>query len=341
MQQQKRANTYTLTDTEKERLEGKLRTITYDTSGGQEYLNQTRNALLQTLPSRVLDAFFKQRASLEPSAFIIIENVPTDESVFFTPDPNIYTPSAKTGHISENLLCGIGTLVGEPYSMKFEGKEIVNNLIPTSDTAKEYTGLGSDVELDFHIENAALKFQSNGNYSPLGLILTGVRHDNSGPMTRVADARQALQTLCSDDIETLRSALFRIKLPYRWRSYLNTSIETDPVPVLSGRVDLPDVSVVFYPGMISAINKEAERSLQNFYSAIKSVAIGIDIKPGKLIYIDNRIALHSRDSFQPSLDENGTPYRWVQRVFVATNLWLHRELKPFKHRVFDISRSEQ
>ncbi|WP_273788078.1 MULTISPECIES: hypothetical protein [Bartonella] len=61
-------------------------------------------------------------------------------------------------------------LIGEPYLIKFEGKHIVNNLVPLEDNKKDYTGLRSAVELDFHIENAALKFIRGLNLSPKGIF---------------------------------------------------------------------------------------------------------------------------------------------------------------------------
>jgi len=58
------------------------------------------------------------------------------------------------------------------------------------------------------------------------------------------------------------------------------------------------------------------------------------VTPGRLVYIDNRFTLHSRDKFSGTDDESGNPMRWVQRVFVAANLWNHRNLNPVKSRVF-------
>lgn len=107
----------------------------------------------------------------------------------------------------------VGALVGEPYSMLHEGHNIVNNLIPSIKEKKEYTGLGSEVELDFHIENAALKFMGNMNFSPCGLILMGVRHDPKRPLTRVSDAREALALLSQNDIDQLSLPLYHIKVP--------------------------------------------------------------------------------------------------------------------------------
>lgn len=88
--------------------------------------------------------------------------------------------------------------------------------------------------------------------------------------------------------------------------------------------------------MISASTSRAEAALERFYGLIKENAIGIDIRPGDLVYIDNRFALHSRDKFTPSYDENDTPLRWVQRVFISASLWNHRNLNQVEERIFSI-----
>lgn len=112
--------------------------------------------------------------------------------------------------------------------------------------------------------------------------------------------------------------------------------ETELVPLISQNQVLPDVSAVFYPGMIVASTPRAEVALERFYGLVKENAIGIDICPGDLVYIDNRFVLHSRDKFIPSFDEKGKPLRWVQRVFVSANLWNHRNLNQVEERIFSI-----
>ncbi|CAM3635487.1 hypothetical protein CCOS865_00124 [Pseudomonas reidholzensis] len=284
------------------------------------------------LPRRIVDALALQRASLAPRPYLVFENLPVDEHVFTTPDPQVYTPSCKSGGVSENLIMAFASQIGEPYSIFFEGSDIVNNLIPSPDTKRQYTGLGSAVELDFHIENAALKCMDDFDFSPLGLLLTGVRHDLQGPSTRIADARAALKLLTAEDIHCLRQPLFRIKVPYRWRRH--HCLATQPVAIVCGNHDYPEISAVFYPDMIEAQTEEAASVLQRLHAATAQVAVAIDIKPGQLVYIDNRFALHSRDAFDASLDDSGNPMRWVQRVFVANSLWNHRNLDRVKARVF-------
>lgn len=331
----KREYVFKLNDDEREILRQELNRIKYDPTGSDEYITEIRMTALRAMPRRIIEILNKQKASLNPCPYLIFENLPTDENVEFTPKPEEFTPSAKSGFISENLAIAIGSLVGEPYSIFHEGHDIVNNLIPSKAAKKEYTGLGSGVELDFHIENAALKYMGDRNFSPSGLILTGVRHDPNGPLTRVSDAREALCLLTEEDIELLRSPLYRLRVPFRWRAAMPGDLqETELVPLIQGDTELPEIAVAFYPDMVVAETEQALKALNNFHKAIDEVSFGVDITLGKLIYIDNRFTLHSRDSFEPTFDNQGNPLRWVQRVIIAPSLWNHRNLKQEKERVF-------
>ncbi|USP03386.1 hypothetical protein [Bartonella taylorii] len=108
--------------------------------------------------------------SITPRPYLIFENLPIDRQINTSPNPYNLDASCKSGYISENLIMMFSLLIGEPYSIKFEGEHIVNNLVPLEENKKDYTGLGSEVELDFHIENAALKFITGLNLSPKGIF---------------------------------------------------------------------------------------------------------------------------------------------------------------------------
>lgn len=323
---------FTLTDAERIRLGKALSDIAYDPHGSLRYITDLRIMAMSIMPRRLIDVLAEQRASICPRPYLIFKNLPTDEQVFSNPDPQIFSPGSKSHWISENLIMTFASLVGEPYSIDFEGSDIVNNLIPTRTAKREYTGLGSEVELDFHIENAALRFMEDFNFSPLGLLLTGVRHDPQGPLTRLADARAALKRLSPEDVECLRAPEFRIKVPYRWRR--GEIMQTEPTALVRGHLELPEVSAVFYPDMVEPLTAASATAMSNFYEAIKEVSFGMEITPGSLVYIDNRFTLHSRDKFSGSFDEVGNPKRWVQRVFISPNLWNHRNLTQVKSRVF-------
>ncbi|WP_245256856.1 hypothetical protein [Bartonella sp. DB5-6] len=151
--------------------------------------------------------------SITPRPYLIFENLPIDRQINTSPTPYNLDASCKSGYISENLIMMFSLLIGEPYSIKFESKHIVNNLVSLEDNKKDYTGLGSDVELDFHIENAALKFITGLNLSPKRILLSGIRNEVDGPLTRISVAHLALKLLSEKDLNSLRDNLYIINVP--------------------------------------------------------------------------------------------------------------------------------
>lgn len=315
-----------------------LGNIDYDPSGSEFYLNEIRKVAYTVFPERINTAINKLKGySANAVGSIQIDNLPIDELITGSPRHNESGRDFKNGTLTENILVTMGVLTGEPYSIAHEGLELVNNLTPHKENTKDYTGLGSEVELDFHIENAAQAFMPEGDTSPLALILLGVRGEpHGGPMTRISDCRRALEKLSEEDIKQLYGKNFIIRVPYRWRgASAQHRDNTDLSPILSGPISAPRVTVAFYPDMVLAVNSRAKQALDNLYQAVREVSFGVQVSPGRMVLINNSFTLHSRDSFQPSFDENGRANRWVQRVFVARNLWNFRSFTAIQERVFD------
>ncbi|PCE29706.1 TauD/TfdA family dioxygenase [Burkholderia ubonensis] len=327
-----------LTARDADQLKDAFSSIPYDPAGGSRYLNALRKTAYTALPARVVDAIERTKSvGADALGYLEIDGLPVDHGVCGSPFFSESGRAFKDGVLSENLLVAIGALAGEPYSIAHEGRELVNNLTPHKENAQEYTGLGSDVELDFHIENAAQVHMPEGDTSPSALLLLGVRAEpGGGPMTRLADARKALRLLSPEDIDQLYKNNYIIRVPYRWRGATSTPRDnTDLRPILSGPYESPHVTVAFYPDMVLAANSRAKQALDNLYQAIREISFGVQITPGKLVLINNSFTLHSRDKFAPQYDENGRAYRWVQRVFVARNLWNFRSFTRLQERVFD------
>lgn len=267
--------------------------------------------------------------------------MPIDDHIYGSPTFFQSGSQFKNGCISENALCMVGAVLGEPYSIFFEGRELVNNLTPQPDTANDYTGLGSSVELDLHIENSALRFLGADSYSPLGLLLLGVRQNNAGntsalPYTNIVNARDAISKLCNRDLEILRGSNYLIHVPYRWRkSFANIGESTVPCPMISGEGSTLQTNAVFYPEMVTPLSNDAKIALDNFYNLLKSMIVKVNISPSKLVYIDNRFALHSRDKFTATYDEEGCSHRWIQRLFIMPNLWSLQNFSKVGSRVFN------
>lgn len=326
-----------LEETDKVSLRKELSTIAYDALGNDGYIQELRKAIYKTLPSQLIDIFNSQRGSRDLQSGIIVDNIPIDNYITGSPDFNQTGKEFKSGVLSENIITAFSSLVGEPYSIYFEGKELVNNLTPQAKHKYDYTGLGSEVELDFHIENAALQYISEDDYAPAGIFFLGIRIDENiePPKTYISDARKALKLLNPSDLEILYSHNFHLHLPHRWReTFHHSKVNTSKCPVIRGPLDLPRISVAFYPDMVTPVDNRSKVALDNFHQAVQDVSEAISITPGKLVYVDNRFTLHSRSKFTPSYDENGCPYRWVQRAFVASNLWPFRHFQSIGHRVF-------
>ncbi|WP_375660750.1 MULTISPECIES: hypothetical protein [unclassified Bartonella] len=198
-----------------------------------------------------------KKGSITPRPYLIFKNLPVDRQINTSSNPYNLDASCKSGYISENLIMMFSVVIGEPYSIKFEGEHIVNNLLSLEDNKKDYTELGSEVELDFHTENAALKFITGLNLSPKGILLSGVRNDVDGPLTRISDARLALKLLSEEDLRSLRDNLYIINVPYRWRK--NGVTSTSKVPLVHRDSEFPDISAVFYPGMLEPQSKKPRK----------------------------------------------------------------------------------
>lgn len=326
-----------LTDDEVNEISEGLSHIEYDPNGNEQYITKIRIAAYKFFPKKILEILEEQRSSRNNHPFVVFNNLPIDDHVIGSPSHSETGSRYKSGHLSENVICAFGAIIGEPYSIHFEGPELVNNLTPHKNFKQDYTGLGSEVELDLHIENAALKFMSDDDCSPMGMLLLGVRRDplNVGPKTYVADARKALRLLSESDIQNLRDKNFIIRLPYRWRGVFCKSENTSLCPVITGPASEPRMSAAFYPDMVLPVNEKGRNAFNALYEALKAISIGITITPRKLVYIDNRFAFHSREKFSATYDENGFPYRWVQRLFLTSNLWNFREFGRKGERVFD------
>lgn len=325
-----------LSDADKENLVKEFGSIAYDPLGKECYIQELRRAIYKVLPTDLIGIMNQQRTAQNLYSGIIIDNLPIDKDISGSPDFNQTGGVFKAGVLSENIITAFSLLIGEPYSIYFEGRELVNNLTPQTNTTHDYTGLGSEVELDFHIENAALQYIAEDDYSPVGIFFFGLRIDENSeqPRTFLSDARKALKLLSTSDIEVLYGNNFHLHLPYRWRYAFNHCEHTVKSPVIRGSVESPRLSIAFYPDMVTPVDNRSRVALENLHLAIKEVSESIIITPGRLVYVDNRFTLHSRAKFNPTYDEKGCPYRWIQRVFVASSLWPFRHFQSIGDRVF-------
>ena len=318
--------TKTLTDSCRDHLQARLSSIVYPQDGYALYLAQIANVRKSVLADFADLHYFLNNAAgdRERYAAIRIVNLPVSEDVPLPPaDGGSLKRIEREGYLSENVLTLVASLFGSPYSMFCEGKGLINNLIPSRRASNDLTGLGATSDLRFHIENAALRFLTGRDCSPKALFIAGVRQDRTPPYTRLSDARLALDLLDAEDRRVLASPSFKIRLPYRWRTYAPgyAAITTGFVPLVEFRPDGTVVNAAFYGDMIAeAASPRAQSAAERFEEALEQVAVNEIVAPGEMLGIDNRCTLHARTPFPASFDEAGRAHRWAQRIFITDDL---------------------
>ena len=72
--------------------------------------------------------------------------------------------------------------------------------------------------------------------------------------------------------------------------------------------------------MVVGLDKDAEIALYESGQALEEVSIEVIIEPGILVLLDNHFIFHGRNAFEPQFDDDGRPYRWLQRVFWTSSM---------------------
>ncbi|MCK5293070.1 MAG: TauD/TfdA family dioxygenase [Arcobacteraceae bacterium] len=328
-----------LTDKEKNSLYNDLSKIIYPKDDYHSYIDKLRK-VLNRYQFVFKEAILNSDLSYTAPHFyggVKFKNLPIDCDIIMPPkDSRNYARIEKDTYISENVLVLIGLIFGEPYSMYLEGKGLVNNLIPDKNSQNDFTGLGSTVELGFHIENSALRFINKNNCTPKALLLGGVRQQEQPPFTPVSDVREALRLLSNQDIELLSKSNYKVKLPYRWRLNKEYSdYSTEYIPIINWEDNCLYSNGAFYGDMVVDVkNKAAKIALDNFIKALHQTMIKEVITPGEVICIDNRVVFHSRLAFDAKFDKNDKAFRWIQRIFITEDLSNFSDYKEYNNRVF-------
>ena len=325
---------FSISNSSKKKINTLLTRIEYDPLGSDEYVFNLRKAAYSCLDDSILTVLTKQMSGESNLPFMTFKNLPF-EDVNSSPSIGESWKKCKKTCLSENLIAMFAAIIGEPYSISFEGYDLVNNLVPYKETTEDYSGLGSNVELDFHIENAALKFSQLGDFSPRGLFLNAIRlGGNNRPNTRVSSGKEAIKTLNNKQLSELYKSNFILKVPHRWRdSFTSDKDITGLIPAITGNLEYPTFHLAFYSDMMFGVTLEAQNALEALHSAVRKCSIARVICPGEMMYVDNRYSFHSRDKFKATYDSDGRAHRWLQRVFVSDSLWDFRNMIHNK-RVF-------
>jgi L-asparagine oxygenase len=124
-----------------------------------------------------------------------------------------------------------------------------------------------------------------------------------------------LLSLDAESIAVLRRPEFRIRFSTSFVPDVSVQVLSDPMPVLSGSADPPDLRCDFN-GTVPTTPR-ARAALDRLEQVIQRSLKGLVMQPGDLIIVDNRRAVHGRTGFTPRYDGRD---RWLRRSFAIADL---------------------
>jgi L-asparagine oxygenase len=302
-----------------------LRTLPSPYEGYEDFLLRML-PIFTNLPQGVLRSIMTFRHDPTAPGAMLIRNLPRDLALPDTPSLGKRAVN-KCTYLSEACLLGIGQLLGEVFSYKNEKNgELIHNICPVKGKQKAVSNEGAIVDFLLHTEDAYFDFR------PHYLFLICLRTDGQREAaTYVADARDACQYLRHEELAQLQKPQFAIRIPESFES-INSEVQWSKAkPVLTGPDELPEVCLNL--NCMMALTSEAELALNAFRHALNlpDVVKSIYLEPGDILLINNRKAVHGRKPFTPQFDGKD---RWLQRVYIRTDLWEGRSSPNVDLRIF-------
>lgn len=293
----------TLTDAEREqtaRLAAELAQFPPQLIDERSWMDAARR-LACRLPLRLQEELRGYRHDPGTDGLLILRNLPVDDALLpRTPtvpesvERRATAPAAVTALISQYL----GEVVA--YRKEKSGA-LVQNVVPVPGREESQSNAGSTL-LELHVENA---FHP---HRPDYVGLFCLRNDHSGTAgTLVSSIRNALPLIPDDAAEALLSDRFVTQPPPSFHA----GDSAPRHPVLEGDRTDPNIRVDF--SATSALDEEAAEAMEVLRRALLDAAAMLVLQPGELAFIDNRLSVHGRTSFEPRYDGRD---RWLHRTFV-------------------------
>jgi L-asparagine oxygenase len=253
------------------------------------------------------------RRASGPAGTQLVRGLPVDEPNL-PPTPVVEGSVQRTLSVPALVLLMAAAELGDPIAFDNEKSgALVQDVVPVPGREAVHGNTGS-VRLSFHNENAFHR------HRPDYVMLLCLRADPDGRAgLRTASVRELLPVLSTATRQALAAPEYVTAPP---PSFSNRRAAT-PHPVLSGAPDDPDIRVDL--AATNPLTPRAANALTELHEAMEDTGHTVYLSPGDLVLVDNRVAVHGRTAFRPRYD--GTD-RWLQRVFVATDLRRSRPYRP-------------
>ena len=204
---------------------------------------------------------------------------------------------------------------------------IFQDIVPNKNMEMIQTSLGSITELEIHTEQAFSKLR------PDLLSLACIRGDPMA-ITYILPVQTIINNLSLEDIELLKEPLWYTGVDLSFKINGHEFIEGDtrgPCSILNmdynsnGRYNL-----LFDQDLMFGITEESNNMIKKIIDIYYKYRISHNLKPGEIIIIDNRHAVHGRSPFYPKY--NGKD-RFLVRCFAVLDYNYSLYARPNDSRI--------
>jgi L-asparagine oxygenase len=261
------------------------------------------------LSAPLLERLVGFRLQAGACGFLALRGLPVDEPLPPTPADGSHRGAARELFLSSVVQLMVMSVLGGviSYADEKDGRLIQDvSPVPGAEDRQENTG---STLLELHTEDG---FHP---HKPDFLSLYCLRGDSRGQaLTVVAGVRRVLPDLPAQCRAVLRRPLFRVRLS---SSFVGDGPArySPAMPVLSGPADDPELCLDMHA--MEALDGDSAAALRLLSDLMQRRPVMVDLRPGDLIVVDNRVAVHGRTAFAPRFD--GTD-RWLRRCYAVADL---------------------
>lgn len=290
----------------------------------ENFINDVTN-LASKLPNNIINILknFIKKGSCK--GFLLLENVVLDDFVPGTPPDNRHFIGDKTKFAK--AIAMFNQVLGEMICYEGEGYgRLFQDMVPKKTLSDTQTSLGSNVELEIHTEQAFSKLKPD-------ILVLGCLRGDENAITYILPVHIILDNMDSYKRSLLRQPLWKIGVDLSFKMNFVEFIDGDtrgPMPIIYGSEE--DPFLVFDQDLMTGINEEAEQLKKEIIDIYYKHRFGHVLKPGEIVFIDNRRAVHGRSPFKPKF--NGED-RFIVRSFVTLDLDKSCYARTKNHRIIE------
>ena len=197
--------------------------------------------------------------------------------------------------------------ISEMIAYEAEGfGNIFQDIVPVKSMSHEQTSIGSNTELEIHTEQAFSKLR------PDILCLACLRGDPNA-FTYILPVHKIIDQMTTKEKQLLREQLWKIGVDLSFKLHGKEFAEGEirgPMPIIYG--DENDPYLTFDQDLMFSLNETGDFLLNKIENIYYKDRFQHNLRPGEIILIDNRRAVHGRSPFFPKYDGND---RFLVRCF--------------------------